>query len=58
MTAHLRYANRDAATQHAALEEILLDDPLIWRALNQARDLALPDWRIVAGALYNTVWNT
>ena len=30
---------------------------MIWRALEQARDFALPDWRIVAGALYNTVWN-
>jgi hypothetical protein len=58
MTSHLRYAGLDAATQRTALEEILRADPLIWRALEQARDLALPDWRIVAGALYNTVWNS
>ncbi|MGR3717634.1 MAG: nucleotidyltransferase family protein, partial [Thermohalobaculum sp.] len=58
MTAHLGYAGRDAATQRAALEAILRADPLIWRALEQARALALPDWRIVAGALYNTVWNS
>ena len=57
MTGHLRYAGQDAATQQAALEEILRADPLIWRALEQARAVALPDWRIVAGALYNTVWN-
>ena len=57
MTMHLRYAGQDAATQRAALEAILRADPLIWPVLDQARDLALPDWRIVAGALYNTVWN-
>ncbi|HUS53550.1 MAG TPA: nucleotidyltransferase family protein [Thermohalobaculum sp.] len=57
MTDHLRYAGTDAATQLAALEAILRADPLIWRALDKARALALPDWRIVAGALYNTVWN-
>ena len=58
MTAHLRYAGQDAATQRAALEAILRADPLIWRALREARSLDLPDWRIVAGALYNTVWNS
>jgi hypothetical protein len=57
MTDHLRYAGRDAATQRAAFAAILLADPLIRRVLNEARALALPDWRIVAGALYNTVWN-
>jgi hypothetical protein len=57
MSGHLRYAGRGAATQRAAFEAILRADPLIWRALEQARDLALPDWRIVAGALYTTVWN-
>jgi GNAT superfamily N-acetyltransferase len=55
---HLRYAGCDPITQRAAFEEILRADPLIWRALAQSRDLALPDWRIVAGALYNTVWNS
>ena len=58
MSTHVRYAGQDAATQRVALEEILRADPLIWRALNQARAFALPDWRIVAGALYNTVWNS
>jgi GNAT superfamily N-acetyltransferase len=55
--AHLRYAGCDPATQRAAFEDILRADPLIWRVLERARALALPDWRIVAGALYNTVWN-
>jgi hypothetical protein len=53
----LRYAGRDDRTQRAAFDEIMRSDPLIWRALMQARTLALPDWRIVSGALYNTVWN-
>ncbi len=58
MTEHLRYANCPVATQRAAFAAILRADPLIWRALREARALALPDWRIVAGALYNTVWNS
>ncbi len=58
MSAHLRLAGASAERQRAALEAILRADPLIWRALREARDLALPDWRIVAGALYNSVWNS
>jgi hypothetical protein len=58
VSAHLRYAGQDATTQRAALEAILRADSLIWRALREARELALPDWRIVSGALYNTVWNS
>ena len=58
MTGHLRLAGASADRQRAALEAILRADPLIRRALREARALALPDWRIVAGALYNTVWNS
>ena len=58
MTGHLRLAGASADRQRAALEAILRADPLIWRALREARALDLPDWRIVAGALYNTVWNS
>jgi len=57
MAAHLRYAGQGETTQRAALEEILRADPIVMGALELARALALPDWRIVAGALYNTVWN-
>lgn len=39
------------------LGEILRADPIIWPALCLARDIDLPDWWIVAGAVYNTVWN-
>ncbi len=58
MTGHLRLAGASADRQRAALKTILRADPLIWRALREARALDLPDWRIVAGALYNTVWNS
>jgi len=39
------------------LREILADDPVTARALAEARAFALPDWWIVSGAIYNTVWN-
>ena len=40
------------------LIEIVRQDPILWSALKTARDLDLPDWWIVSGAIYNTVWNT
>ncbi len=40
------------------LERILRSDPIVWQALTKARDFALPDWWIVSGAVYNTVWNS
>ena len=39
------------------LRNILLGDPVMSRALDRAMDLDLPDWKIVSGAVYNTVWN-
>lgn len=41
----------------AALRAILRADPVICPALLRARDYDLPDWMIVSGAIYNTVWN-
>jgi len=38
-------------------EELLRASPIVMRALEQARELAAPDWRLVSGALYQTVWN-
>ena len=32
-------------------------DPLLVEALARVRALALPDWLVVSGALYNSVWN-
>ncbi|WP_417770573.1 nucleotidyltransferase family protein [Stappia sp.] len=39
------------------LELILRMDPVLMRVLRAARDLALPDWRLASGAIYQTVWN-
>lgn len=55
---HLRFSGLDFETQRVALTAILKADPLVWTALQCARDLDLPDWMIVSGAIYNTVWNS
>lgn len=55
---HLRHSGLPAAEQAATLETILRADPIVWQALTLARSLDLPDWLIVSGALYNTVWNS
>jgi hypothetical protein len=39
------------------LELILRTDEAVMRALHLARSLALPDWRLASGAIYQTVWN-
>jgi len=39
------------------LAAILRADPVVWPALERARAFELPDWLIVSGAIYNTVWN-
>jgi uncharacterized protein len=54
---HLRYSGLDFETQRAAFVDIVLADPLIRETLTRARVLDLPDWLLVSGALYNTVWN-
>ncbi|MBN9242393.1 MAG: nucleotidyltransferase family protein [Mesorhizobium sp.] len=43
--------------QRALFLDIVLADPLIGEALRRAAALALPDWLIVSGVLYNAVWN-
>jgi hypothetical protein len=52
-----RYAGLPFEEQSKALEEILRADAIVWSALEAARSLGLPDWMIVSGAIYNTVWN-
>lgn len=54
---HLRFSGLPFGEQASALELILRADPIVWEALERARDLDLPDWMIVSGAIYNTVWN-
>jgi uncharacterized protein len=54
---HLRHAGASAETQQAVLAGIVRASPGLMRALTALRDLDLPDWHIVAGAIYNQVWN-
>src|SRR5438067_7006830 len=46
-----------AADQHRRFELIIRADPGLMRLLAVLRELALPQWRLVAGCLYQTVWN-
>jgi uncharacterized protein len=39
------------------LEQIIRSDPDLMALLECLRDAALPQWRIVSGCLYQTVWN-
>ncbi len=57
MSDHLRFAGRPAAEQAEALRTIVRASPLLMDVLVRARAMALPDWCVVAGAIYNTVWN-
>jgi uncharacterized protein len=41
----------------AQLETIVRDDPHLMRLLLTARELDLPQWRLAAGCVYQTVWN-
>jgi uncharacterized protein len=54
---HLRFSGQPFEIQRQALFDILWAEPLIRDALIRARALDLPDWLLVSGALYNTVWN-
>ncbi|MES0008093.1 nucleotidyltransferase family protein [Mesorhizobium sp. M0062] len=54
---HLRYSGFSFEAQREALLAIVSADPLVRDALAQARSLDLPDWLVVSGALYNSVWN-
>ena len=42
---------------NARFEAIIRADPDLMYLLNRLRALALPQWRLVAGCLYQTVWN-
>lgn len=57
MEAHLRYSGLGEAAQRAALIEIIGSEPLLMEVLRGLRDTALPDWLLVAGSIYNVVWN-
>jgi hypothetical protein len=54
---HLKYAGLPDNVQRAAFLEIIWSDPLVRAALDRAREMQLPDWWLVSGILYNSVWN-
>jgi len=45
------------AGRETRLIEIVRASPVLMQTLAAARDLDLPDWRIVSGAVYQPVWN-
>jgi uncharacterized protein len=53
----LRYASLPDDVQKTAFLDIIWRDPLVRTALERARGLDLPDWWLVSGILYNSVWN-
>ena len=57
MTAHLRFAGQSPANQDRALRDVIAQSPVLQRTLQIVRDMDLPDWWLVSGAIYNTVWN-
>lgn len=52
-----RRVSPEEAANRRRLETILRADPDLMALLSAARSLALPQWRLVAGCLYQTVWN-
>ncbi|MDX8458297.1 nucleotidyltransferase family protein [Mesorhizobium humile] len=54
---HLRYSGLPFEAQRAAFLRIVAADPLLAETLARVRKLALPDWLVVSGALYNSIWN-
>nr|WP_244466884.1 nucleotidyltransferase family protein [Devosia geojensis] len=54
---HLRYSGAGETAQRAVLDGIIRAEPTLMRVLETLRDIDLPDHLLVAGALYNAVWN-
>ncbi|TGQ65409.1 MAG: nucleotidyltransferase family protein [Mesorhizobium sp.] len=54
---HLRYSGLPIEAQRAAFLDIVSADPLLAETLARVSALALPDWLVVSGALYNSIWN-
>ena len=57
MSRHLRFAHLSEPELEALFLDIIQRDGFMCQAFERAQALALPHWRIVSGALYNTVWN-
>ncbi len=54
---HLRYSGLPQSLQTERFCRIIEAVPILSDALSRARRLNLPDWWLVSGALYNSVWN-
>ncbi len=54
---HLRFSGQPFEIQRQALIEIVRAEPFVHGAPSRAQALDMPDWLLVSGALYNTVWN-
>lgn len=54
---HLRFSGADDALQRAELDRIIRSSALLMEVLTTLRDDRLPDHLLVAGAIYNFVWN-
>ena len=53
----MNYGRLPVAGQVAAFRAVLLRNQTLTRVLARAADLGLPGWYLVAGCLYQTVWN-
>lgn len=42
---------------HVLLQQFLREDENLMALLSGLREIDLPDWRLVSGAIYQTVWN-
>jgi uncharacterized protein len=54
---HVDYGRLPLDKQLAGLRTLLTRNPTLVEVLTKAAALALPDWYLVAGCLYQTVWN-
>lgn len=54
---HLAYAGAPPEAQRETFLELMRASPVVMPILEAARALALPDWWLVSGVLYNSVWN-
>ena len=57
MSDHLRYAGASDAEQRDTLDRMIRATPLLMDVLQGLRDDGLPDHLLVAGVIYNLVWN-
>jgi len=57
MSDHLRFSGKPFEIQRAALIDMLRADLALMGIMKGLREADLPDWLLVAGAIYNQAWN-